>query len=181
MDSTLVESSIKRSEFLRVSNFKTCEIMYCKFINQVIHITQTNFQDFKISDLPPLRFEEIERIYYLCLSDKESQRKAKEEIEINLEKALNITKELKSKYFEIRDKFEPCEKEKNSSDIEFWEGKRNEIYNLGIELRFFISDCFDLKLKFYPETFQKPNRIKLMEYYIPVINENRKKFESDIL
>jgi len=155
--------------------------MYCKFINQVIHIIQTNFQDFKISDVYALEFEDIERIYYLCLSDKESQRKAKEEIEINLEKALNIIKELKSKYFEIKDKFEQCEKEKNSSDTEFWEGKKNEIYYLMMELRNFISDCFDLELKFYPETFQKPDRIKLMKYYVSVINENRKKFESDML
>ncbi|MEI7527160.1 MAG: hypothetical protein WCJ95_22610, partial [Mariniphaga sp.] len=156
--------------------------MYCEFIRQVIHITQYNdFQDIQTIVLPSLRLEEIERIYNLFLSDKESQRIAKAEIEINLEKALIIYEHLEHEIFEIQDKIEQLVKEKSLSAVEFWEEKRNEIYILLKELKDFISDCFDLELRYYPEIFQKTNRIELMEHFIPVFNDNRKKFEADIL
>lgn len=156
--------------------------MYSEFIRQVIHITQyKDFKDIQTVCLPSLRFEEIELIYNLFLSDKESQKIAKSEIEINLEKALNIYQDQETKIFEIQAKIEQFVKEKDRSSVEFWEEKRNEIYNLLKELKDFISDCFDLELRYYPEIFQKPNRIELMEHFIPIFNENRKKFESDIL
>lgn len=156
--------------------------MYCEFIRQIIQIVEYgDFQDIQTVVLPTLRFEEIERIYKLFISDKESQRIAKAEIEINLEKALNIYQNQETKIFEIQEKINQFVRERNSSSVEFLENQFNELRSLLIELSEFISDCFDMELKYYPEIFQEPNRIELMQHFVPVYNENRIKFEADIL
>lgn len=157
--------------------------MYCEYIRQIIHIaTYEDFQDIQTVILSDLRFEEIEKIYNLFVSpDKESQRIAKAEIEINLIKALEIYQEQETEIFKIYDKVEQFAKENNVSAVEFWEEKFNELKSLLNELGDFISDCFDLELRYYREIFQEQNRIELMQHFIPVYSKNRIKFETDIL